>query len=99
MVNNILAQTSKPELAQYLHAALFISTKTSLLKAIKRGFLKTWTGLTEKLTKKNIDKLCDDGRTITLDKQETSIKKNGEKILKGNIKKKGISKVPLGPQQ
>ena len=43
--------------------------------------------------------LCDDGRTITLDKQKTSIKKNGEKILKGNIKKKGMSKVPLGPQQ
>ena len=30
VVNNIMAQTSKPELAQYLHAALFSPTKASL---------------------------------------------------------------------
>ena len=47
VVNNILAKTTKPELAQYLHAALFSPTATSLRKAIKQGFLRTWTGLTE----------------------------------------------------
>ena len=56
LVNNILAQTSKTELAQYLHAALFRPTKEIILKEIKPGFLKTWPGLTEKLIKKHLDK-------------------------------------------
>ena len=56
VVNNIMAQTSKPELAQYLHAALFISTTESLLKATKKSFLETWPGLTEKLINKHLDK-------------------------------------------
>ena len=45
VVNNIMEKTSKPELAEYLYAALFIPTTVSLLKARKQGFMKTWTGL------------------------------------------------------
>ena len=56
LVNIILAQTSKPELAQYLYAAILSPTTESLLKAIKQGFLKTWPGLTEKLIKKHLEK-------------------------------------------
>ena len=48
VVNKILVQTYKPELAQCLHAAMVIPNIVSLLKATKQGFLKTWTGLTEK---------------------------------------------------
>ena len=55
--NEIMAQTTRPELAQYLHAALFIPTTSSLLKAIKQGFLKTWTGLIEGIIKKHPQKL------------------------------------------
>ena len=54
--NNILSQTSKPELAQYPHAALFNPKKERLLKKTKQGFLKTWEGLTEKLINRNIEK-------------------------------------------
>ena len=56
VVNNILAQTSKPESAQYLHASLFSPTTASLLRAIKKYFLKTWPDLTEKLMKKYLQK-------------------------------------------
>ena len=56
VVHNIMEQTSKPELAQYLHAALFIPTTASLLKAINQGFLKTWPVLTEKIIKKHLEK-------------------------------------------
>ena len=56
VVNNILEQTSKMELAQYLHAALFIPTTASILRVIKKGFLKTWTGIIEKLIKKHLEK-------------------------------------------
>ena len=56
VLKNILSQTSKPELSQYLHAALFSPTTASLLEAIKQGYLKTWPGLTEKLIKKHLDK-------------------------------------------
>ena len=56
LVNNIMAQTSKPELAHYLHAALFSPTTASFLKAIKQVFLKTWPGLTEKFIKKHLEK-------------------------------------------
>ena len=52
VINNILAQISKSELAQYLHTSLFSPNTESLAKAIKQGFLKTWTGLTKKLIKR-----------------------------------------------
>ena len=56
VVNKILAQTSKPELANYLHAALFSPTTASLLGAIKQGLLNTCPGITEKIIKKHLDK-------------------------------------------
>ena len=56
LVNNILAQNSKPELSKYLYAALFSPTTSSQLKAIKQGFMKTWPGITEKLFNKHLDK-------------------------------------------
>ena len=36
VVTKILAQTSKPALAQYLHSEIFNRTTLSLLKAIKK---------------------------------------------------------------
>ena len=56
VVNKILAQTSKLELAQYLHALLFSPFTASLLKATKQGFLKTCMGLTDKLIQKHLEK-------------------------------------------
>ena len=56
VTNNIMSQTTKPELAQYRHISLFIPTTGSLLKSIKQGFLKTWPGLTKNLIKKNLEK-------------------------------------------
>ena len=41
VVNCILIHTTKSELAQYLHATLFIRTTATLLKAIKQCLLKT----------------------------------------------------------
>ena len=44
--------------------------------------------------------LCNDGCTITLEKIEMSIQKNGEEIIKGTINKKtGMWEVPLGTQK
>ena len=56
VVNKIMSKTSKPELAQYLHAALFSPTTASLVKAIRQGFLKMCQGLTEKLIKNHLEK-------------------------------------------
>ena len=53
---NILAQITKQELANYYYAALFILTKTILLKAVKQGFINTWQGLTEVLIKKHLER-------------------------------------------
>ena len=53
-INSVLAQTSKPELAQYLHAALFSPTTASIFKSFKQGFLKNWQGLTKKLIKRHL---------------------------------------------
>ena len=55
MVNNILAQTNKPELVQYLNAELLIPTAESLLESIKQGLLNTWRGPTENLIKKHLE--------------------------------------------
>ena len=56
VMNKILAQTSKPGQAQYRHVVLFSPKAASLLKTIKRGFPKTWTGLIETLFKKHLKK-------------------------------------------
>ena len=56
MVNNILAQTSKLELSQYLHAEIFSPTTSSLLKEIRQVFLKTLSGLKEKMIQKHHEK-------------------------------------------
>ena len=47
VINYIMVQTSKPELPQYLHAALLIPTAASLIKTTKESFLKTWPRLTK----------------------------------------------------
>ena len=47
VVNRILEQIYRPELAQYLHAALFVTTTARLLKAIKQDLMNMWLGLTE----------------------------------------------------
>ena len=54
VTNNILDRKTKPELAQYLHAAFSCPTTPSLLKEIKLGFLMAWLGLTENLIKKHL---------------------------------------------
>ena len=57
VINNILDQTPKPELAHYLHASIFSPTASSIIKSIKLGFLKMWPGLTKKLIKRHLEKL------------------------------------------
>ena len=54
--NKILVQTTKPELAQNVHASLFIPKTASLLRLIKQGFLKTYPGVTLKLIKNHLEK-------------------------------------------
>ena len=49
-------QTTKPELAQYLQAALFSPKTAKLLKLIKQDFLKNYPGITLKLIKKHLEK-------------------------------------------
>ena len=56
VTNKILSQTSKPELAYYLHASLFSPTFESFIKTTKQGLLKTWTGLAETFIKRYIGK-------------------------------------------
>ena len=42
VANNIMDHTTKTELAQYIHAALFSLITEIFFKAIKKTFLKTW---------------------------------------------------------
>ena len=51
-----MSHKNRPELVQYLHAALFSSITEILLNSIKQGLLKTWTGLTSNLIKKHLEK-------------------------------------------
>ena len=46
----------KPELFRYYRAILFRPTNTSLLRAIKKGFLKSWPGLSGFMIKTNLYK-------------------------------------------
>ena len=42
------------DLAEYLHASCFAPVKSTFLKAINKGFFKTWPGLSQKLVKKHL---------------------------------------------
>jgi hypothetical protein len=41
-------------LVNYLHKAMFSSTKAALIKAVKQGHMATWPGLTEDAINKNL---------------------------------------------
>ena len=41
-------------LAKYLHASAFSSVKSTFIKAIKKGFLTSWPGLSANLIKKHL---------------------------------------------
>ena len=47
--NTLIAERTKPELAQWYHATLFIPVKQTLIQEIKKGYFSTWTNLTIKL--------------------------------------------------
>ena len=55
-VQNVLAQTTKYELARYYYDELFITTKKSLLKAVKQVFLISWPILYESIIIKHLYK-------------------------------------------
>ena len=55
VIHTILAQISKPEQTQYFHEALFSPITKSLIKAIKKSFLKTWLGLNKKIIKRHLE--------------------------------------------
>jgi hypothetical protein len=55
MANTIIhKQTTKTQLASYLHAACFSPATSTLLKAIQRGYFTTWPGLTVDLIRKHL---------------------------------------------
>ena len=56
VINNIMEQTSKQELAQYLHTSIFSPTKSIILAETKKVSLKTWPSLTENIIKKHLSK-------------------------------------------
>ena len=53
----MMHNTTKPEMAQYLHTEIFGPTTAGLLKEIKQGLLKTWPDLTEEIINKHVEKL------------------------------------------
>ena len=56
VTNNNMKKTSKTELVQHLHTALFGPTAASPINSIKQGLLKMWPGLSEKLIKRHLEK-------------------------------------------
>ena len=48
---NALEEITKPELAQWYHAALFIPVLKNLLQATNKGHFAMWTNLTVELMK------------------------------------------------
>ena len=52
--NTLIAERTKPELAQWYHAKLFIPIKHTIIQAIKKGYFSTWTNLTSKLINKHL---------------------------------------------
>ena len=54
-VNSIYDCQGEKQLIQFYHATLFSPVKTTLLKAIKKGYLRGWPGLTAQAVQRNIN--------------------------------------------
>jgi hypothetical protein len=54
IANNLYELLNTGALVHYLHKALFSSTKSALLQAVKDGHLITWPGLTEDAINKHL---------------------------------------------
>jgi hypothetical protein len=52
--NNVYELRNTGALVNYLHKSMFIPTKSSLLKAVKKGHLITWPRLTEQAINKHL---------------------------------------------
>jgi hypothetical protein len=52
--NNVYELCNTGALVNYLHKAMFSPTKAALIKAIKKGHLTTWPGLTEDAINKHL---------------------------------------------
>jgi hypothetical protein len=52
--NNVYELCNTGALVNYLHKALFSPTKSALLRAVKKGNLITWTGLTDEAIHKHL---------------------------------------------
>ena len=97
---NVLSQANNPELFSYYHAALFRPTNTSLLKAIKKIFLKSWPGLSESLLKKHVGKFINtkmENPQIKIQRVQSTIKKAPDTYLRDNIKTSLVFCVKLDP--
>jgi hypothetical protein len=53
--NNVYELRNTGALVNYFHKALFSSTKSALLQAVKNGHLVPWPGLTEKAINKHLN--------------------------------------------
>ena len=51
---NVIPTSSKEELVRYYHQCLCSSPKSTMLKAIRKGWLKIFPGLTQKLVAKHL---------------------------------------------
>jgi hypothetical protein len=56
VINNVLAEATKPQLIQYYHAACFSPVQSTWIKAIQRGAFKSWPGLTVDAVRKHFTK-------------------------------------------
>jgi hypothetical protein len=52
--NNVYELRNTGALVNYLHKAMFSSTKAAFIKAVKQGHLATWPGLTEDAINKHL---------------------------------------------
>jgi hypothetical protein len=54
VTNSVYELRNTGALVNYLHKAMFSTTKSTLLQAVKNGHLVTWPGLTEKAINKHL---------------------------------------------
>ena len=79
------------DLAEYLHAACYGPVKSTFLQAVKKGFLKTWPGLSEKLVRKHLhSQVCTSKGHMSQTRQHlqsTKLNTDDSKYYLDNIKK------------
>jgi hypothetical protein len=93
--NNVYELRNTGALFNYLHTTMFSPTQYALLRAVKKGHLTTWTGLTEEAISKNL-KMTPATEMGRMTQRRQHIRSTTTKKITSDLEDETVTPVGLG---